>query len=356
MRLATHYRQLDPDVPAAAHAAVARQHLAWLEQHARRSGYGSGNWETHLAATVDQLVVHDKPLAYVLGTQPFFPLRVDLAVRPPILVPRPETEHWVLHLSETILAASSASANEPFRIVDIGTGSGCIALALSQSLLDGRRGVRGVETVAVDQSPLAVALARENVARTGLDETVAVAQLDLFDPAFVDRVERVAVRGPTTCEEKEQGTGHGLGRGFDLVVSNPPYITRREFRRLDRSVRAWEDRRALLGEHPATVDRDDNDDVDDDDDDDGLIFYRTTIDLLDRLLRPPPPPPPPDARERTAAPLRLSSSSSRPPNVAFEVGQGQARRVVALLDARGFDAEVVSDPWGVERAVFGWKR
>ncbi|GAA5954221.1 hypothetical protein JCM3765_005323 [Sporobolomyces pararoseus] len=298
---------------------------------------------------IDQIVQHHKPLAYILGSQPFYPLPVDLLVKPPILVPRPETEHWVLHLSQTILSSpsfrNSTSSPAPgqnkdkeakFRILDIGTGSGCIALGLTQSLLhpdqphvngtskpERGSGERTIETVAIDQSNFAVELAKENSQRCQLEERVSVHQLDLFSDSFTGDVKRLG----NTSE----------GEGFDLVVSNPPYITREEFEGLDLSVKNWEDRKALVGEvpHDSGV-GEEAEGVRDD----GLIFYKRITSILEQLLRPG---------------NEVASKQDRPPNIAFEVGKGQAQEVGKMLRTRGYKAEIVSDPWGVERAVFGWK-
>ncbi|BGP51172.1 hypothetical protein JCM10450v2_007101 [Rhodotorula kratochvilovae] len=266
------------------------------------------------------MVDNDKPLAYVLGTQPFHPLPHPLLVRPPTLIPRPETEHWVSLLSSRLLSSSApslSSASAPFRLLDIGTGTGCIALSLAHALSSAGR---PAHAVAVDRAPSALALAAKNAARQGLAALVDVREADLFAPSFADAL---------------TGTGEGQGR-FDLVVSNPPYITRAEYAALDASVRAWEDRGALVGEHGGEAAAAD----------DGLVFYRRIVSLLEALLIPPP-------REARAAPA---------PVVAFEVGHAQARAVERLLQewrgAEGaqLETEVVCDPWGVERAVFArWK-
>ena len=208
-----------------------------------------------------------------------------------------------------------------FRILDIGTGSGCIALGLTRSLLNARSGTT-VETIGIDQSEEAVELARENTERCSLENEVRIEKMDLFDDEFVDEVMKYQEEG-----EEEEG-----GKGFDLIVSNPPYITREEFEGLDKSVKNWEDRKALVGESPLTTTREDKGM------DDGLIFYRRITSLLPSLLRD------------------SLTNSEGGPAVAFEVGKGQAREVGGLLRREGFKSEIVSDPWGVERAVFGWRR
>lgn len=268
----------------------------------------------------------------ILGTQPFHPLPVDLLVRPPILVPRPETEHWVQHLSQTLLSSSNSSRDHTtsFKILDIGTGTGCIALGLTKSLLNSSRSsLNGesesrVECLGIDRSEQAVELARENTRRCLLTREVKVRRMDLFNDEFVEHV----LRRDQTQEEGQDGGGGE--KGFDLIVSNPPYITRREFEGLDKSVKNWEDRSALVGESPTDTEEGK---------DDGLIFYRRISSILNDLLRKP-----------------ITKGGRGGPVVAFEVGKGQAREVGALLRRQGFKSEIVSDPWGVERAVFGWRR
>jgi release factor glutamine methyltransferase len=125
-----------------------------------------------------------EPLQHVLGTAPF--RHVTLRVGPDALVPRPETEllaEWALELLPSALAASV--------VIDVGTGTGCIACAIAWE----RPGAR---VIALDVSPRAVAVARDNVAALGLSGRVTVEVSDLF-----------SALGPTRA---------------DLVVCNPPYL------------------------------------------------------------------------------------------------------------------------------------
>lgn len=145
-----------------------------------------------------------EPLAYVLGEWGF--RRLTLEVDRRVLVPRPETEVVV----ERCLALLRDLA-EP-RVLDVGTGSGAIAL----SLADEHAGVR---VTAVDRSAEALALAEANRERAGVDGRVRMLQSDLF----------AAVRGP-----------------FDLVVSNPPYVEPGELGTLEPEVRLWEPREAVV--------------------------------------------------------------------------------------------------------------
>jgi release factor glutamine methyltransferase len=145
-----------------------------------------------------------EPLAYVLGEWGFRRLSLEIDRR--VLVPRPETEVVV----ERCLALLGDLA-EP-RVLDVGTGSGAIAL----SLADEHPGAR---VTAVDRSAEALALAEENRERAGVDGRVRMLQSDLF----------AAVTGP-----------------FDLVVSNPPYVEPAELGTLEPEVRLWEPREALV--------------------------------------------------------------------------------------------------------------
>jgi release factor glutamine methyltransferase len=145
-----------------------------------------------------------EPLAYVLGDWDF--RRLTLKTDERALVPRPETEIVVDRCLALLDGASSP------RIVDVGTGSGAIALAIAQE-------VPGAEVHATDVSAEALSLARENAAANGL--TVHFHEADLLD----------GVDGP-----------------FDLVVSNPPYVDAAELAGLEPEVRDWEPRGALVDE------------------------------------------------------------------------------------------------------------
>ena len=167
-----------------------------------------------------------KPLSQVLGTQPFWTL--DLAVSEAVLTPRADTESLV----EAVLARSDGTAQ---RLLDLGTGSGAILLAL----LDERAQWSGV---GVDLSPDALAVARRNAEKTGLLERTA----------FVHGRWGAAL-------EPEQ---------FDIIVSNPPYIVSDVLAGLEPEVRDHEPALALDGGA------------------DGLDAYREIIADLPRLLVP----------------------------------------------------------------------
>jgi len=143
-----------------------------------------------------------EPLAYVLGDWDFRRLRLRTDAR--ALVPRPETEIVVERCLDLI------GGLEAPRVLDVGTGSGAIALAIADEH-------RGARVVATDVSGVALELAQENARANELDVTFVTA--DLLD---------------------------GLDGPFDLIVSNPPYVLAGELDALAPEVRDWEPRAALV--------------------------------------------------------------------------------------------------------------
>jgi release factor glutamine methyltransferase len=152
-----------------------------------------------------------EPVQYILGQQEFYGL--VLKVTPDVLIPRPETELLV----ETVL--QRLPAETPLRIVDVGTGSGAIAIALAKHLLL-------AEVTAVDLSPAALDVARQNAQRHGLAERLRFVQSDLLD----------GILCPTA----------GVPQGYAAVVSNPPYVPDSDRATLHRQVRDFEPATALF--------------------------------------------------------------------------------------------------------------
>lgn len=148
-----------------------------------------------------------EPLQYVLGETEFFGLRIE--VTQDVLIPRPETEELV----DVVLRAGGQQPS--LRILDIGVGSGCIALAIKH-----RRA--GWTVVGCDVSEAALLIARRNAKRLGLD--IELLRADLFDPGFAENV----------------------GAPFDVVVSNPPYVSEDEAEELQPEVIAFEPHLALF--------------------------------------------------------------------------------------------------------------
>jgi release factor glutamine methyltransferase len=154
------------------------------------------------------------PAQYVTGHQEFWGM--DLIVTPAVLIPRPETEHvieTVLELARGEVSGGQAGPSHTIRIVDIGTGSGCIALALAQEL-------PRAEIHATDVSAAALEVARINAARNQLAERIQFHETDLL----------------AGFEENS----------FDFIVSNPPYVGESEEGEVQLEVRKFEPRNAVF--------------------------------------------------------------------------------------------------------------
>jgi release factor glutamine methyltransferase len=219
-----------------------------------------------------------EPLAYILGSKGF--RRIELEVDRRVLVPRPETE----------LLVEVALERRPGRVLDVGTGSGAIALAVADEM-------PGVEVVATDTSPGALEVARANAARLGLSD-------------------RVRFEAGTLPE----------GEGFDLVLANLPYVAESDWAGLQREVTEWEPGEALLSGP------------------DGLDAYRALLSPMAEgpaeCLRP----------TFSDSPAALDAVGA----IAVEIGEGQAVEVAELMRDAGFaEVEVREDLAGIERVVIG---
>lgn len=149
-----------------------------------------------------------EPLQYITATQPFFGL--DFEVRPGVLIPRPETELLVETALELVKDCSSPS------ICDVGTGSGCIAITLLHERND-------ANAVAIDISPVALQIAKRNASRHGVIERLTFVEANCFSSLSTRNF------------------------SFDLIASNPPYVSETALPGLQREVREHEPRAALAG-------------------------------------------------------------------------------------------------------------
>lgn len=247
----------------------ARYALSFVLQAAVSDLYvfGALLMEEALCRRLEQIAARrskGEPLAYILGERDFMgmPMKVNASV----LIPRQETEL----LCEKAIALIREKGFS--RVLDLCTGSGCIAVSLGK--------FTGANVTASDISDAALAVAKKNAAQNGAE--VNFVQSDLFLNIFGE---------------------------FDLIVSNPPYISEQEYASLPAGIRAFEPALALKGGE------------------DGLAFYR-------RIVR--------------AAPAHL-----RPGGVLMlEIGEGQADAVHGLLKGAGFDKIAVwKDYAGLHRIV-----
>jgi len=157
--------------------------------------------------------IQREPLQYITGVQEFWSL--DFQVDPRVLIPRPETELLVEQAKERIKYAPG-TGGDLFRILDLGTGSGALAVTLAKE-------IQGARIWATDISPQAIDLARINAERHKVSDRVEFRQGNLWDPL------------------KDQNVI------FDLIVSNPPYVSADEYGDLQPEVRDHEPRLALDG-------------------------------------------------------------------------------------------------------------
>ncbi len=158
------------------------------------------------------------PVAYLVGYKEFY--SDTFTVNPDVLIPRPETEHLVVEAIDRAaeLRAESSEQGRTLRIVDVGTGSGVIAIELARHVDD-------CQVMAIDQSETALTVARSNAEKFELSEQIDFVHSDLLTAA-----------GEQASEQC-----------FDIIVSNPPYITEEEFANLDLAVRDFEPKSALVG-------------------------------------------------------------------------------------------------------------
>ena len=230
--LATALQAAYPAQEAQAVAALVVEHLLGLSPLQRRMQAAAPVPATVLArlpAVQARLLAHE-PVQYVLGTAHFAGL--ELEVTSATLIPRPETEELVQ------LIGRAHAGQRGLRLLDVGTGSGCLAIALALELLDS-------QVLAVDISGDALAVARRNAARYA--PAVRFGQVDIL-----------------------QATPAGLGpASLDILVSNPPYVRESERPLMRDNVLAWEPATALFVP-----------------DNDPLLFYRRLAVVGRQLLRP----------------------------------------------------------------------
>ncbi len=217
-----------------------------------------------------------KPLPYIFQTIPF--LSLDLTLQEPLLIPRSETEYWCSWLINSITAQGAPQLT----MLDLCCGSGCIGLSLAQAFPRST-------VYAVDDSALACAVTTKNAQKYTLSSFHCI-QSNLYEAL------------PSITK-------------FDIIVSNPPYISIDEWHSLEPSVKHWEDRHALVA------------------DNEGLALIAAIIDQ---------------------APLWLSPTPLCPelPQLVIECGYQQGPSVKALCEKAGFySCEVRKDPAGNDRFV-----
>ncbi|MGB9592116.1 MAG: peptide chain release factor N(5)-glutamine methyltransferase [Candidatus Kryptoniota bacterium] len=184
-------------------------------------------------ALLKRRLAHE-PVQYIIGKTNFY--SIDLKVDKRALIPRPETET----LTESVIeyCRSYLSEKNNISILDIGTGSGCIAIALAKF-------VSNAQITAIDVDTNALDLAKENCQLNNVDGRIYFMEADLF-----------------------KITGETFEHHFDIVVSNPPYVSKSKLASLPQDILKFEPVHALT------------------DNGDGLTFYRALAEKKDLLVRP----------------------------------------------------------------------
>jgi len=286
---------------------------AWLYAHPE---------EPHEPSTAEQyfaLVARraaGEPTQYLTSKQEFWGLEFE--VTPAVLIPRPETEHVVEVALERLGARSiqtGPGAREratPLRLADIGTGSGCLAVALARELPQ-------AEISATDISAGALEVARRNAARHGVADRIHFLQCDLLDALLPAESFSAAERRQAAAfaaAHEAAITSHGSqiasheSLSFDLIVSNPPYVARNEAASLAREVREHEPETALFG-GPS-----------------GIEMYAQLMEQAGQLLR-------------------------RGGTLVLELGYGAADHVRSLVTAQGVwvNTSITNDLAGIPRVL-----
>ncbi len=230
---------------------------------------------------IKKLVDDNIPLQYLIGSVPF--ISCEILVEPPTLIPRQETEEWCANLSEKFKKISDTS----LRILDLCTGSGCIAVSLAKVLPH-------AEIYASDISHSALSLAAKNANYNKVSNITFISS-DLFQ----DLPKNIL---------------------FDIIISNPPYISENEWHHVDPSVKEWEDNNALLAA------------------DEGLAILKQVIHQAHNYLRP-----------------NELLQKNNIPQLIIEIGYKQGDIVAQLFKKEGFCNIIVQkDMQDKDRLVMGY--
>jgi release factor glutamine methyltransferase len=173
-----------------------------------------------------------EPIGYLVGRTEFY--SIEMAVCKDCLIPRPETETLVERAIEFLRTRTGSQY-----VLDLCTGCGCIAITIAKNYPD-------VKVIATDISDAALSVAAQNVEKHKLSEKITLLSGDLFEP-IIRQLDAPA---------------------FDLIVSNPPYVSEPEFEKLDKNVKDYEPHLALRGGF------------------DGLAVYRRIADQVNNFLKP----------------------------------------------------------------------
>lgn len=229
---------------------------------------------------INEHTKHHKPLAYLIGSVPF--IDCTILVEPPLLIPRPETEEWVFNLIKKLQKLST----KKIKILDLCTGTGAITCALAKAMPE-------ATIMAADISEHALTITRKNADYNKV--TITCLQSDLFSSLAHQR--------------------------FDLIVTNPPYISSEVWQTLDPMVKEWEDYNALVAP------------------DEGLGLIRSIIEQAPEYL----------CKNEEMALKGV-------PSLWCEIGYDQGVPAVQLMNTFLSKGQILTDYCGKDRVVTGFLR
>ncbi len=268
------------------------QHAWWLLEHVTglsrlqllcAQNFDYDDVQQKLDHIITEHVNKHKPLAYIIGSIPF--CASTILVEPPLLIPRMETEEWVERLINQLIAMQEQLTG-PLSILDLCSGSGCIAIALAKVF-------PSAQIIALDIEPQAIELIKKNMRYNNIS-TITPMQSDLFN----------------ALEHKKQ---------FDIIVTNPPYITPDEYQQLDQSVKDWEDPKALFT------------------DDEGLAIIKKIVTHAPEYIR-----------------FNAALKEYAIAQLIMEIGHTQANVVKTMMNGAGYsDVHVQKDFAEKDRTVMG---
>ncbi|EEQ32552.1 hypothetical protein McanMca71_004084 [Microsporum canis] len=224
----------------------ARNELRWLTEYAQSrdtDDQAGWKWRQRLRSLVRQRAA-GKPLQYILGDQPFGDL--EILCKEGVLIPRPDTESYTTRITQHLLAEHRRYPRQSVRIIDICTGTGCIPLLLHSLLAPS---IPALSVIGVDISPTALSLAKKNLEHniengnllSRARDEVHFVQADILTPRSLDPDGSELGMLLSRLQQEHRD-------GWDLLISNPPYISPKEFANgtTKRSVRLYEPTLALV--------------------------------------------------------------------------------------------------------------
>ena len=294
----------------AAYPADEANALAWwiaeeltgLSRTELQFGCKGTNFSSHMQEieTIINRLLHFEPIQYIFGHTLWNGL--DLKVTPATLIPRPETAELVERINEKMLNDQRPTTNDqrPTTVLDVGTGSGCIAISLKKAHPEW-------SVTGIDISPEAIEVARENAKRNGVEVDFYVA--DILSPSMGES------EGASNLKSQISNLKFQISNlKYDVVVSNPPYICESEKVSMKPNVLDYEPSTALFVP-----------------DSDPLLFYRRIAELSSMDYRP------------------LTNDQRL---IFFEINEAYGLQLSTMLDSLGYtNIQIHKDIYGKDRII-----